>query len=70
MYQLKKNTKNGKVSAVTAIGFFCVNLYDATQEQLEALYNIGYKGIEFNPKKKPKKVENIEIESTEEETDK
>ena len=69
MYQLNKKTKNGRVSAVTAIGFFSVILYDATQEQLEALYNIGYKGIEFNPKKKPKKVDE-KIESIEEETDK
>ena len=69
MYQLNKKTKNGNVSAVTAIGMVVVELYKASQEQLEALYNMGYKGIEFNPKKKPKKADE-KVESIEEETDK
>lgn len=57
MYEIKKGTKNGLVSAVTEIGQVCVYLYEANQDQLKALFDVGYKGIIFNPKRKPKKVE-------------
>lgn len=67
MYQLKKNTPNYKVSAVTSIGFFVVHLHEATQEQLKALAEIGHKDVEFNPKKKAKKVEENSTENTDNE---
>ncbi len=57
MYEIKKGTKNGLVSAVTKDGKVCVILYEATQDQLKALFDIGYNGIIFNAKRKPKKVE-------------
>lgn len=45
---------------------FTVNLWEASQEQLEHLFHIGYKGVEFVGKKpKNKPVDNFNTEKTE-----
>jgi len=45
---------------------FMVNLDEATQDQLEHLFHVGHKGIEFIGSKKPKNkaVDNFKAEST------
>lgn len=44
---------------------FTVNLWEASQEQLEHLFHLGHKGIEFVGKKpKNKQIDNFKPETT------